>query len=90
MVNRPPFWKQKNWDLTKNHLYHVLLGWLYTGVDNEKAKEHLNLALVYANTETERIGIRKELAESMGVWKYGDRVPTLHTPILLYSHTFHF
>jgi len=50
--------------LTKNHLYHVLLGWLYAGVDNEKAKEHLNLALVYANTETERIGIRKELLNS--------------------------
>ena len=47
--------------LAKNHLYHVLLGWLYTGVDNEKAKEHLNLALIYAKTETERIGIRKEL-----------------------------
>jgi len=49
--------------LAKNHLYHVLLGWLYTEVDNEKAKEHLNLALVYANTETERIGIRKDLAK---------------------------
>jgi RNA polymerase sigma factor (sigma-70 family) len=49
--------------LAKNHLYHVLLGWLYTGVDNEKAKEHLNLALVYAKTETERIGIRKELGK---------------------------
>jgi RNA polymerase sigma-70 factor (ECF subfamily) len=49
--------------LAKNHLYHVLLGWLYTEVDNEKAKEHLNLALVYAKTETERIGIRKELAK---------------------------
>ena len=50
-------------ELEKNHLYHVLLGWLYTGVDNEKAKEHLNLALVYANTETERIRIRKYLAK---------------------------
>ena len=49
--------------LAKNHLYHVLLGWLCTGVDNAKAKEHLNLALVYAKTETERIGIRKFLAE---------------------------
>ena len=49
--------------LAKNHLYHVLLGWLYTGIDKEKAKEHLNLALVYAKTETERIGIRKELAK---------------------------
>jgi RNA polymerase sigma-70 factor (ECF subfamily) len=47
--------------LDKNHLYHVLLGWLYSGVDNEKAKKHLNLALVFAKTETERIGIRKEL-----------------------------
>jgi RNA polymerase sigma factor (sigma-70 family) len=47
--------------LAKNHLYHVLLGWLYTGIDHKKAKEHLNLALVYAKTETERIGIRKEL-----------------------------
>jgi RNA polymerase sigma factor (sigma-70 family) len=49
--------------LTKNHLYHVLLGWLYTGVNNEKSKKHLNLALVYAKTETERIGIRKYLAK---------------------------
>ena len=49
--------------LDKNHLYHVLLGWLYSGVDNEKAKQHLNLALVYARTETERIGIRKELGK---------------------------
>jgi RNA polymerase sigma-70 factor (ECF subfamily) len=47
--------------LDKNHLYHVLLGWLYSGVDNEKAKKHLNLALVFAKTETERIGIRKVL-----------------------------
>ena len=49
--------------LSKNHLYHVLLGWLYTGIDGEKAREHMNLALVYAKTETERTGIRKELAK---------------------------
>jgi len=49
--------------LAKNHLYHVLLGWLYTGIDDEKAREHMNLALVYAKTETERIGIRKFLAK---------------------------
>ena len=55
--------------LTKNHLYHVLLGWLYNGIDDEKAKNHLNQALMLANTETERIGIRKELAKykSIGV-----------------------
>ena len=49
--------------LAKNHLYHVLLGWLYADLDNKKAKEHLNLALVYAKTETERIGIRKFLTK---------------------------
>jgi RNA polymerase sigma factor (sigma-70 family) len=49
--------------LARNHLYHVLLGWLYSGVDQKKAKEHLNLAIVYAKTETERIGIRKYLAK---------------------------
>jgi RNA polymerase sigma-70 factor (ECF subfamily) len=49
--------------LDKNHLYHVLLGWLYSGIDNEKAKKHLNLALEFAKTETERIGIRKELGK---------------------------
>jgi RNA polymerase sigma factor (sigma-70 family) len=48
--------------LTKNHLYHVLLGYLYDGIDNQKAISHLNQALALANTETERIGIRKELA----------------------------
>ncbi|HEY2649404.1 MAG TPA: sigma-70 family RNA polymerase sigma factor [Puia sp.] len=49
--------------LSKNHLYHMLLGWLYTGIDDEKAKKHMNQALVYAKTETERIDIRKELAK---------------------------
>jgi len=49
--------------LATNHLYHVLLGWLYTDLDNEKAREHLNLALKYANTETERIGIRGYLVK---------------------------
>jgi RNA polymerase sigma-70 factor (ECF subfamily) len=49
--------------LAKNHLYHVLLGWLYTGIDDEKAKRHMNQALVYAKTETERIDIRKELGK---------------------------
>jgi RNA polymerase sigma factor (sigma-70 family) len=49
--------------LAKNHHYHMLLGWLYTEVDDEKAKEHLELALAYARTETERIGIRKFLAK---------------------------
>jgi RNA polymerase sigma-70 factor (ECF subfamily) len=47
--------------LTKNHLYHVLLGYLYENIDNQKAKSHLNEALFLANTETEKNGIRREL-----------------------------
>jgi len=47
--------------LGKNHLYHVLMGWLYTGIDDLKAKEHMNQALLYAKTDTERLDIRKKL-----------------------------
>jgi len=49
--------------LTKNHLYHVLLGYLYENIDNQKAKAHLNEALFLANTETEKNGIRRELTK---------------------------
>jgi RNA polymerase sigma factor (sigma-70 family) len=47
--------------LTKNHLYHVLLAYLYENIDNQKAIAHLNQALALANTETEKNGIRREL-----------------------------
>ncbi len=47
--------------LTNNHLYHVLLGYLYTGLDDLKAHEHLNLALKLAKTDQERLLIRKDL-----------------------------
>jgi RNA polymerase sigma-70 factor (ECF subfamily) len=47
--------------LTNYHLYHVLLGYLYTGLDNFKAHEHLNLALNLAKTEKERMLIQKDL-----------------------------
>jgi RNA polymerase sigma factor (sigma-70 family) len=47
--------------LLNNHLYHVLLGNLYTGNDNEKAIGHLKTALKLAKTERERNLIRKDL-----------------------------
>jgi RNA polymerase sigma-70 factor (ECF subfamily) len=47
--------------LTNNHLYHLLLGHLYTGLHNLKAREHLNLAFNLAKTEQERLLIRKDL-----------------------------
>ncbi len=54
--------------LTNNHLYHVLLGYLYTGSDNAKATWHLKTAMKLAKTERERILIGKDLKK---VWEYG-------------------
>lgn len=48
-------------DLTDNHLYHVLLGYLYTGINRFKAVEHMFTALKLAKTEQERTLIRKDL-----------------------------
>ena len=41
-------------NLTNNHFYFTLLGELYTGNDNEKAKVNFEKALSLAKTETER------------------------------------
>jgi RNA polymerase sigma factor (sigma-70 family) len=43
------------------HLYHVLLGYLYTGKDSSKATAHLHQALLLAKTEKEKSLIRKDL-----------------------------
>jgi RNA polymerase sigma-70 factor (ECF subfamily) len=48
-------------DLTNNHLYHVLLGFLYTGSDHTKATQHLKTALKLAKTEKEKSLILKDL-----------------------------
>jgi RNA polymerase sigma factor (sigma-70 family) len=49
--------------LTKNHLYHTLLGYLYRGLDNEKSSSHFKKAFSMAKTETERKAILKEMAK---------------------------
>jgi predicted RNA polymerase sigma factor len=60
--------------LTNNHLYHVLLGYLYTGNDSKKAIQHLKTALKLAKTERERTLIGKDIlkCESVRVWEWGD------------------
>ena len=40
--------------LAENHLYHSLLGWLYTDIDNEKAILHLETALQLAKTTNDK------------------------------------
>jgi RNA polymerase sigma-70 factor (ECF subfamily) len=47
--------------LNSNHLYHVLLGHLYTGVNQPAAIQHLQTALKLAKTTTEKKRIRKDL-----------------------------
>jgi RNA polymerase sigma-70 factor (ECF subfamily) len=49
--------------LTNYHLYHVLLGYLYTDLDNSKAYDHLIQALKLAKTEKERMHIQKDLVK---------------------------
>lgn len=47
--------------LDTNHLYHVLLGYLYTDIDNEKAISHLQTALKLAKTQADKSRIGKDL-----------------------------
>ena len=50
--------------LVDTHFYYALLGELYTGVDEEKARGYWKRALELARTEAERGAIRKRLADS--------------------------
>ena len=47
--------------LTNSHLYHALLGYLYTGYNSSKAAAHLKTALQLAKTEKEKTLISKDL-----------------------------
>ncbi|RPE09973.1 sigma-70 family RNA polymerase sigma factor [Chitinophaga lutea] len=47
--------------LTDNHYYHTLLGELYTGIDNGKARIHLEAASQLAKTEADKSTIRRML-----------------------------
>lgn len=49
-------------DLKSNHFYLVLLGELYTGIDNVKAKQHFQTALSLAGTLSEKQTIQKKIA----------------------------
>lgn len=48
--------------LTDNHYYFVLLGELYTDIDNGLAKTHLQKALLLAKTDTDKRTIQKKMA----------------------------
>lgn len=48
--------------LTGNHFYFILLGELYTGIDNTKSKQHFEQALILARTAADKQVIEKKLA----------------------------
>jgi predicted RNA polymerase sigma factor len=48
--------------LTENHLYHSLLGNLYTGVDNQKAIHHLQISFTLAKTPADKTIIAANIA----------------------------
>jgi RNA polymerase sigma-70 factor (ECF subfamily) len=48
-------------NLENNHYYYTLLGELYTGIDNEKAKAHLLKAAAMAKTHADKQAIRRKI-----------------------------
>lgn len=48
--------------LTSHHLYHALLGDLYTGIDTEKAVHHFKTSLALTNSKADRKVIVKKLS----------------------------
>ena len=48
-------------NLTDNHFYYVLLGELYTGIDNSKAKENYEKAFSLAKSTVDRQNISKKI-----------------------------
>lgn len=48
--------------LTNNHFYFTLLGELYTGIDNDKAKLNFQEALSLAKTQTDKQAIQNKIA----------------------------
>lgn len=52
---------EKLTQLANNHLYHSLLGHLYTGLDNRQALYHLGLALKLTKVSSEKKQIQKNI-----------------------------
>jgi RNA polymerase sigma factor (sigma-70 family) len=48
-------------NLNNNHYYFTLLGELYTGIDNNKARQHFKQALSLAKTHTDKQTIQKKI-----------------------------
>ena len=47
--------------LTNNHFYYALLGELYTGIDNDMARQHFQSALSLSRTQPDKQTIQKKI-----------------------------
>ena len=54
-------------NLKDNHFYHVLLGELYTGIENDKAKQYFQKGLLLAKTQPEKQVIQKKIEGLSGL-----------------------
>lgn len=54
-------------ELTGNHLYHLLMGNLYSGIDNEKALQHFHLSSETARSSAEKAIITKNINRLSGM-----------------------
>ena len=48
-------------NLTDNHFYYSLLGYLYTGIDKSKALKNFETALTLASSSADRLSIAKKI-----------------------------
>ena len=48
-------------NLSSNHFYFTLLGELYTGIDNNKAKENFQKAILLARTDTDKRTVQNKM-----------------------------
>ena len=60
----------------RDSFYYVLLGELYTGIDNNKAKQNFEAALVLAKTDSDKKAISTKINNI--VWKFQFWYITFH------------
>jgi len=53
--------------LENNHFYHLLLGELYKGIDNNKALINLQKAYALAKTQPEKQGIQQKIDQLLAI-----------------------
>jgi RNA polymerase sigma-70 factor (ECF subfamily) len=54
-------------NLTGNHFYFTLLGELYTGTDNDKARQNFQKAISFAKTQTDKQIIQRKIDKLAGI-----------------------